>query len=417
MELHFYRSIKRLVILACLLSIGAAYAYSSSKDDMSEIDRYKTDFYYNGIGYQIISESERRVAVTQEYDLDFAPGIDEPAFAHSSSTDDSGSGIIDYTGMTGGIIEIPETVYDKQGTAYTVTDIANGAITHLILGMLVLPPTIESINYGINSLEYLQAIYMPTNLKEIEGISYCRNLGAIQIPWKTETIKEGSLSQCGFRYMYLPPSVKVLEDSVLEECDSLGTVYLNQLQTMGSSCFRRCGFLGSVALPETLVKMGSFCFNDCKDLEVVTLPKQGIEMEDCFNGCPAIKEIIVLAETPHIFPETCFKDVNRSKCKLTVPAGSEVKYKEADGWKEFMQISETPMYLEKSSKYRLSEISAVGHEGFIRVSNPLGLKIDIMDINGNKTASTHTQGRSDIFLSPGVYVVKANNKGFKVAVK
>ena len=332
------------VIAAVIIMAGCVDVFGERR----KIDRYNDDFVYQGVEYQILSRSKKTAAVAQEFDLDFNLFKDPP----ESKPEPQPINISPYKNyyinpngyemelpllLNGIIIDIPQTVYDENGTAYTVTDLAEGAINWVSIGMLILPPTLKRLNGGIVGVN-VSEIYLPDGLKEIDGIMSCRTLSNLHIPRSVEVIRKNSLWGCGFEELYLPPSVKILEDGVLQECKYLRLVKLSAVETMGKECLKGCPSYAWAILPETLRTMGEGCFDDCTNLAEVALPWREIKMDGCFNGCPSIKRIAVLATEPYPFPDNSFRDVDRTMCTLAVPEGSEEKYRNADGWKEFRNI-------------------------------------------------------------------------------
>ncbi|MDE6560140.1 MAG: leucine-rich repeat domain-containing protein [Muribaculaceae bacterium] len=329
-----------------------------------KINRSKFDFTYQDIDYQILSKEKKTVAVCQYSDNEFAlfsrrtesqPGQKKKSRSKAwypyHDITPNGHGM-DWRNYCGRFLDIPQTVYDDNDTAYTVTDLADGAIDWVGIGILVLPPTLERLNGGITGVD-VNEIYLPEGLKEIDGIVYCPTLKSLHIPGKVEVIRSHSLSQCGFESLYLPPSVKILEDFVLAFCENLEVAKLSGVETMGKYCFKKCPSYTWANLPETLRSMGEGCFDECPELDLVSLPWSEIKMDGCFNGCPSISRIEVLATDPYPFPKNSFRDVDRSSCIISVPKGSEEKYRNAVGWKEFQNIVGELPALEKPKGGRL----------------------------------------------------------------
>lgn len=409
---------KRVMAIAIMATMAGATAMNAqSNAEGQEINRYKTDFYYRHIGYQILSESEHTVAVTQDYDID-----SPDAYASSTSDVPSGSEIGENGFLMSyelrGKVVIPQTVYDEEGTAYTVVALADGAIDYVDTQMLILPPTLTDLNGGINVLSQLSYLYLPGSLTKIEGINYCENLNSLYIPWSVETIGDYSLSYCGIMDLFLPPAVKTLGSKVLTGCENLSTAILSKVETMGSDCFNGCTSLSWANLPETLKSMGSGCFNNCANLERISLPWSEINMDNCFNGCPSVSCIEVLATEPYPFPKNSFLDIDRAACDLLVPEESVEKYMAAEGWKDFYRINgianETGAV---KSAENTSAYTAIGQKGYLSISNPAGMTIDITGLKGEKIASVTKTGNSELPLPMGVYIVTSPAGSSKVTVK
>lgn len=386
--------------------------------ERTKIDRYKVDFTYQGIEYTILSESEKTVAVSQSFDIDFAggPALSKKAPYHLGEVGPNGF-LMGY-GLEGTVVAIPSTVYDAQGNEYTVTDLADYAIDWVGIGTLILPPTLERLNNGICDVFGLHQIYLPEGIKAIEGISYCSHLKTLHVPYNVESIGDQSLYECGFEDIYLPPSVKTLGKEVLANCDSLRLAMISGVETMGASCFSDCESFLWANLPETLKSMGEGCFNDCPSLDLVSLPWSEIKMDACFNGCPNISRIEVLAIEPNPFPEGSFLDVDRTTCTLAVPEGSEDKYREAEGWKDFLNIVGDVPAITPSAVATVpsADFRAFGSKGTLHIINPTDTPIEVYAVNGEKVASLSKSGQTELPLTPGVYIVSSPFASRKVAI-
>lgn len=317
-------------------------------------------------------------------------------------------------GYYGYVIDIPETVFDEKGVKYTVKALAGNALNYLYPSLIILPETMESLNNGCMALPSLNAIKLPLNLKVLEGIVECRNLRSIIIPNTVEEIT--GLRKCGLETVYLPISVKKLGNNTLANCGDLTSVYFPALQTMGDHCLSNCRSLMTACLPKTLQSMGIGCFNSCEGLLGVSLPSNPIQMNDCFNGCSNIEYIEVYSPEPYPFPQDCFRDVDRKKCILYVPRGSQDKYGAADGWKEFFNIQEF-LVSDVKAVNDSSDFSFICGNGVVTVDNRMGVPLEISDLNGVKIVSMKKSGINEVVLPPGVYIMTSPSGSKKFSVK
>lgn len=417
MKEKYYQRIRAAVIIVS--GIAAIGLTSEALAEENVTSRYETDFYYQNVGYKILSESDRTVAVTQEYDIDFTGGYAPSYDPAPTGSGISGNGFLMSNGLFGSVVEIPQTVYDEEGTPYTVTELAYQAINYVNIGTLVLPPTLKSLNNGIISAMGMSTLYLPSGLGEIDGIMHCEALSSLYIPWSVESVKDYSLSGCGLREAYLPPAVRTLGCNVLSRCDSLQTAMLSGVETMGDACFSDCASFWWANLPETLRSMGDGCFNNCPGLERISLPWSRIEMNGCFNGCPSVRCIEMLATEPYPFPENCFNDVDRSKCDLLVPEESVDKYMAADGWKDFYRINGIPTSGSSAAKAvsDSADFVAAGGKDSVRIMNPSGMSLEVTALNGEKVAGVTAAGDYEISLPSGVYIVSSASGSRKVSVR
>ena len=59
-----------------------------------------------------------------------------------------------------------------------------------------------------------------------------------------------------------------------------------------------------------------------------------------FYDCTGLTELVSLASIPPICDAGVFENVDKSLCTLKVPKGSKDAYRQADQWKEFVNIEE-----------------------------------------------------------------------------
>lgn len=403
------------VILIAFAMASECKAYSDTSD---KSNKYTADFHYLGVGYQILSETEKTVAVFQDFDID-SEGSSDSYGKPNKITYVGKNGFSCTSGLESQVVEIPETVFDDKGIPYTVKAIADGSINYINIGMLILPESLEQMNGGVLDLPIIENISLPSNLKEIDGIAYCPRLKSLYIPRNLECIKDRSLSLCGFKFIYLPPSVKTLGDRVLADCDSLEFASIAGVEKMGANCLSTCDKLWWALLPESLQSMGSGCFNDCESLKIVSLPWSEIKMDGCFNGCPSIDEIDILAPEPYPFPQNSFLNVDRSNCSLYVPQGSLEKYKAADGWKEFYKIKEIPEWatgtlLSVNAEHRFN---VEGGIGVLKIINPEGIRFDVFDIDGKRISGIVKPGIFEKEVPTGIYIVTTPYGSKKISVR
>ena len=62
--------------------------------------------------------------------------------------------------------------------------------------------------------------------------------------------------------------------------------------------------------------------------------------EEAFSDCTGLTELVSLASIPPICDAGVFENVDKSLCTLKVPKGSKDAYRQADGWKDFVNIEE-----------------------------------------------------------------------------
>ena len=348
---------KRAIVIIITLLASLQYSPASALPE----DHY--DFMVDGIYYDILSEEEKTVEVVD-------PSIRDGA----------------ETGAYNGILSVPSTV-GYGGTTYRVAAFLECCFCHV--RMISLPDSLDSkYSTAISYLYNLDYIEFPKNVEILVGPSDCRSLTVLYIPPSVKTIANGSLSRLGLERLWIPQNVKSIGDYSIRENERLRDVFfdnhvsygsypvLSTLETVGSHCFSNNPLLSDIVLPESLRSVGEDCFNACPSLELVQLPATDLNLTDCFNGCPAITTLLVNSYEPYPFPETCFLDVDRSKCRLLVPIGTEELYKNADGWKDFyMIVGEQTLGVRGPSVSRVSDGRAYNLDGTPKPDDKKGIAI------------------------------------------
>lgn len=132
---------------------------------------------------------------------------------------------------------------------------------------------------------------------------------------------------------------------------------------IGSSAFESCVDITSIAMPEGVTGIGRTAFLFCSGLISVNIPKGVTEIGDyAFEGCERLTEINCLATVPPTCGKGCFSSVDKDKCTLNVPIGTEDAYKAAKGWNEFFSeahfVINEIKYAITSSELRTVEVIA-----------------------------------------------------------
>ena len=284
---------------------------------------------------------------------------------------------------------------------------------------------VESPFYGCSGLSY---VLIRDGVKYIElGVSYNENIKSLVIPNSVDTIKAG---------FYECPNMKeiIIEDGETILYCSLGgenvdTIYLGRnYYTLNSnmSCFcyspslislgigsyvnslpdyafAECG-IKKIVIPNGVTTLEKYAFYACSDLETVIIPKTMISIgPKAFSDCYAIKEIQVQNPTPPTITTTTFSEETEIDATLYVPSGSLSLYKEAPYWKNFLNIK---------------EIGSTTSIAFEKEDNNTTL-CQVWNLNGVCLASINMNDIENILnhLSPGVYIIKCNNKAQKIIVK
>ena len=109
---------------------------------------------------------------------------------------------------------------------------------------------------------------------------------------------------------------------------------------IGSSAFRGCSGLTSVTIPNSVTSIGESTFYNCSRLTNIYIPESVTRIsQEAFYLCSRITRIDCMAATPPLVYSQTFSSSIYTKATLNVPEGCADKYKAANIWKEFTNIS------------------------------------------------------------------------------
>ena len=230
----------------------------------------------------------------------------------------------------------------------------------------------------------------------------CSGLTSITLPSGVTSIGESAFKDCsGLTSITLPSGVTSIGKSVFRGCCGLTSITLPSVVTsIGESAFENCSGLTNITLPFGVTSIGESAFKGCGGLTSLTIHSDVTEISySAFWGCTGLKdfsfyingdfETYLTKNHPHIdvncgieyylngkkitsvvIPSTittlgkyvfqncrdltsvtvswqspisagsAFYGVDRSKCTLYVPQGTEQDYWLADVWGDFGKIVE-----------------------------------------------------------------------------
>ena len=277
------RLLKRLLlaIVAFLLSTTASFAH---------------DFEVDGIYYNILSESDKTVEVTNKGSI---------------------------SGSYSGKVPIPSTV-TYSGTIYTVTSIGYSAfyscsgLTEVTIGN-----SVTSIGTSaFRGCSGLSSVTIPNSVIEIGQYAFRDCIGLTEVNFNAEDcISMGSSSA-----------------TVFSRCSKLTTVNIGtSVKRIPSYAFDACIGLTSVVYnAKNLLNVG-----ESTNLSYAKIIIVGEDVEAIPSGIinsSAATTIISKNTIPPVCTSNVFNSVEKSKCTLYVPSASFMDYWSADVWKEFTNI-------------------------------------------------------------------------------
>ena len=207
---------------------------------------------------------------------------------------------------------------------------------------------------------------VPDGVETIGGRSFYNNQNLLEIilPDCVEHINDCAFLDCHYlKRIKMPYNLKDIGWQAFSECYDLGDIILPpKISTIYEYSFSVCKSLKSIIIPGGL----SYClavgtFQNCSSLEYVYIPS-GIKMirSDCFNGCAALKEIVVESVVPPAFESySVFDETVYENAVLKVPAGKIDLFRNAEIWSGFKHISAIPSDTINGINYDLSESAKI----------------------------------------------------------
>ena len=237
----------------------------------------------------------------------------------------------------------------------TVTSIGKGAFYNCSWYMKVIVSDIAAwcnIEFGdsdANPLKYAHYLYSDEDTK----------ISDLIIPNGVTSIGNFAFCYCySLVSVTIPNSVTNIGHWAFRDCVGLTTINIpNSVTSIGYYAFSGCTGLTSVTIPNSVMSVENYAFQYCSGLTSVTIGNSVTSIGiSAFDGV-AIPTIISLIENPFaIYGKTSswrtFSLNTFNNATLSVPKGTVDKYKETEGWKDFMFIEEsgTPPTPEKCEK-------------------------------------------------------------------
>ena len=226
---------------------------------------------------------------------------------------------------------------------------------------LVIPDDVTSIgNDAFGGCSGLTSVTIPNSVNSIEDRAFngCSALTSVNIPNSVTSIGAGAFGNCsGLTAVHItdlsawykikfeneaanPMYSSSKEVTYVNDVELTDLTIPDSITSIPEYTFRGCGSLRRLIIPESCKTVPQYAFRNCNNLQELTLPSTCIACYDySFNGCTSLKKINCQAETPPAVYANTFSNSIYTKATLNVPEGSADKYKAANIWKEFTNMT------------------------------------------------------------------------------
>ncbi len=204
----------------------------------------------------------------------------------------------------------------------------------------------------------LKSLKLPSGVTEIGSSAFedCIGLTSLTLPSSVTEIGSSAFEGCrGLSSLTIPPGVTKIGSSAFKGCSRLTSLTIHSDVTeIGSSAFWGCTGLKDVSFyingdfepyltknhPHIDVNCGIEYYLNGKKITSVVIPSTITTLgEYVFQNCRDLTSVTVSWQSP-ISAGSAFYGVDRSKCTLYVPQGTEQDYWLADVWGDFGKIVE-----------------------------------------------------------------------------
>ena len=280
------------------------------------------------------------------------------------------------------------------------------------LKVVVLPDGVREIKHYAFLGSSLRTIHLPETLKSIDSATFymCTKLKELRIPNSVTTIGKEVFASSGIRTIVMSDSVKVIPYAAFEGCALESYHGGAAVERIEDLAFYYCiMFKGEIVFPETLRYIGdqAFDFTGISDVEFTGV----IDTIGPYNFGNLRTMILKNTEPPFVT-----RKVADNIFKTIIPCGATEAYMADPNWSSYSYtedcdgVEETPMEAVKvTAGYRSVE-----------VLNAEGYPVAIYDIMGRCHASEGATGQNIRHYSlptAGMYVVRVNDRGYKVVVR
>ena len=318
---------------------------------------------------------------------------------------------------------------------------------------LIIPEGITEIPHACFAhCQSFRKLVFPQSLKILGGASfYNTRMEEMNLPEGLEIIGESVFEGSGeLKRVVIPESVTKIGEGAFAQTDSLKSINIPHGVTEIPNTFLSFSShkLDSIIIPDNIMRIGSYAFQCDYALSYIQWPKY-LKRIDAYAFCATSITEIVLPETLEFIgvgafyslqslekvycmakiPPTAALDAQNSddgpfcwsarNSTLYVPKGSGDLYRIASGWQDFNKIVETDNFPSSCGITFAPSCTVSTSDGEIIINNPTDIptRVSVYAVNGTLVRQEKVIGTFTLTVSPGIYLVKVNDKAQKVWVE
>lgn len=235
-------------------------------------------------------------------------------------------------------------------------------------GNYTIPSSVTSIkNFAFESCGKLSSITIPSSVTSIEEPAFRDCSASIVVEENNSKFsgndgvlfnKEQTALICcpiSKKGSYIiPSSLSSIENWAFYHCSELTDISMAaSISFIGNGAFNGCNKLTTITIPTSVIYIGEQTFYSCKGLLDLTIPLSTKSIGfGAFSNCNKLSSIHAYPISPIDLNSSSdvFMNINKTTCTLYVPFSTRDSYKEANQWKDFVNIVEMPgIFLSQSS--------------------------------------------------------------------
>jgi len=303
-----------------------------------------------------------------------------------------------------GNVEVPGGVKVVAEDAFSLSKVEN----------VELPEGLILIKDGaFRDAKTLRSVSLPQTLKEIGicGFSCCERLETIDIPNSVTSIGLSVLDGCySLHTARMSDSVKIIPAMSFYGCSRLESYSGGgSVERIGESAFKFTK-IKSMVFPETLRVIEELVFYDAP---IETVEFTGVIDTIGRQNFGNLTNLVLVNPTP---PYTYNTKVANTIFRTIIPCGATEAYMADPNWSSYRYIEDCDGVEENP----MAAVKVTAGYRSIEVLNAEGYSVAIYDIMGRCHASEGATGQNIRHYSlptAGMYVVRVNDRGYKVVVR